>query len=79
MQMQPEDLNKLVGLNIRRRRQELRLTQQQLAERMEIWQPYLSEIENGKRATTLATLAEIAEALEVTPSYLLAGQPLAPI
>ena len=75
--MQPEQLQKVVGQNMRRRRQELRLTQEELAERLEaINHPYLSEIENGKRAVTLATVARIAEALEVTPSYLLAGEPM---
>jgi len=77
--MQAQELQALVGQNVRRRRRELHLTQDALAERTEITQPYLSEIENGKRAVTLSTLAGIAGALDVAPSYLLAGQPVASI
>ena len=39
------------------------MTQEKLAGRIDsVNHPYLSEIENGKRAVTLATLAKIAEA-----------------
>lgn len=75
--MQPEELQKVLGQNVRRRRQELRMTQGELAHKLKMTQGYLSEIENAKRASTLTTVADIAEALEVTPSYLLAGEPIA--
>lgn len=75
--MQGSELSRLVGQNIRRRRIELRLTQLELAERVKISQPYLSDVEQGKRTPLVPRLAEFAEALEVTPSYLLAGQPVA--
>jgi len=75
--MQPQELVSLVAANIRNRRTELHLTQQELAERLGIAQPYLSEVENAKRSLSVATVAQFADALEVTPSYLLAGQPVA--
>ena len=75
--MQAEELQTVLGQNVRRRRQELRMTQEKLAEKLKMTQGYLSQIENGNRAATLSTVADIAEALEVTPSYLLAGEPIA--
>jgi DNA-binding XRE family transcriptional regulator len=43
-----------------------RMTQQQLAEKVEISTPYLSQIETGKRTGTFEILLAIARALEVT-------------
>ena len=42
------------------------MTQQQLAEKVEISTPYLSQIETGKRTGTSEILLAIARALEVT-------------
>jgi DNA-binding XRE family transcriptional regulator len=42
------------------------MTQQQLAEKVEISTPYLSQIETGKRTGTSEILLVIARALEVT-------------
>ena len=77
--MQPQELISLVGENIRRRRLELRLTQQELGDRLGVTQTYISDVEQGKRSPRLGRMAAIAEALEVTPSYLLAGQPVVAI
>ncbi|KAF0216192.1 MAG: helix-turn-helix transcriptional [Geobacteraceae bacterium] len=41
------------------------LTQQELAQRVGISKPYLSQIETGKRQGTVETLSAIARALEV--------------
>jgi len=42
------------------------LTQQQLADAVEISKPYLSQIETGKRTGTTDVLSAIAEALDVS-------------
>jgi DNA-binding XRE family transcriptional regulator len=42
------------------------LTQQQLADRVGISKPYLSQLETGKRTGTTEVLASIAEALDVS-------------
>lgn len=47
------------------RRSELRLTQQQLAERMGTSHSAISRIEGGQHRTSVATLQRLAEALEV--------------
>jgi transcriptional regulator with XRE-family HTH domain len=60
-----------VGSEIYRRRRQRGITQQTLAQRAQIAQPNLSEIEQGKRDMTIATLERIATALSVTPAELL--------
>jgi transcriptional regulator with XRE-family HTH domain len=48
-----------------RRRTELRLTRQQLAERVGKSYPYVSQIETDKRVPSMRTMHALAEALEV--------------
>lgn len=47
-------------------RENRELTQQQLANRVEISKPYLSQLETGKRTGTTEVLAAIAKALDVS-------------
>ena len=77
--MQAEQLAKVFGENVRRRRGELKLSQQALAEKSKIPQPDISEIEQGKRPPNLATIAKIAEGLGIPPSQLLSLETLAAI
>jgi DNA-binding XRE family transcriptional regulator len=46
------------------------LTQVQLAQRANLTQGYLSDLESGRRAGTKETLLELARALDVDPSWL---------
>jgi len=55
------------------RRTELRLTRQQLAERVGKSYPYVSQLETNKRVPSIKTLHELARALEV-PLNELAGR-----
>ena len=50
---------------IRKRRLEKHLTQKQLAEMSDITQPYLYEIENGRKSPSIDVLAKICEVLEI--------------
>lgn len=77
--MQPEQLAVVFGQNVRKRRKELRLTQEALAEKTKIPQPYISAVESGKRCPNLSTVAQIAEALGIPPSHLLSVESLAAI
>lgn len=56
----------MVGRNIRAKREQLGLAQDELAHRAEIHVTYLSGVENGRRNITLAVLERIAAALGVT-------------
>ena len=60
------DLMRLVGRNVRRIRREQRLTQEQLADRCDHSQQYVSDLERGKQNATLKSIAALAAALEVS-------------
>jgi transcriptional regulator with XRE-family HTH domain len=64
----------MVGTEIRRRRRERRLTQEQLAFRAGLTPHYLSTIENGHRDPSLSTIEALAGALETTPGELLGAR-----
>ena len=57
------DVRERVGLNLQRLRREKGLSQEELADRANIHQTYLSGVERGKRNPTITVLQRIAEAL----------------
>lgn len=70
-QVAPEELVSVFATNVRIFREKLKLTQAQLAERLDTYTSYISALENGKKTPWLANLAILAEALETTPDALL--------
>jgi transcriptional regulator with XRE-family HTH domain len=66
-----DDWGAIVGTNVRKRRQERGLTQEQLAFAAEIDLTYVGGIERGKRNPSVLVLVRIAEALSTDPSDLL--------
>jgi transcriptional regulator with XRE-family HTH domain len=58
-------LRKRVGLAIQARRRVLGLSQDEIARRARLSNPYVSQIETGKRNPSLVTLDCIATALEM--------------
>ena len=63
-----------LGQRIRKRRQALKLTQQQVAKSLGLTSQHLSAVEQDKRAPSLNTLAKLAEELGVSIDYLLTGR-----
>ncbi len=63
-----------IGKRIRKRRQELKLTQQDLARALGLTPQHISVIEQDKRAPSLSSLGKLAEELGVTVDYLAAGK-----
>jgi len=61
-----------IGANVRRLRGE-RLTQQALADRLEMSVQYVSRIERGLVNLTMDTFVRIANALEAKPAELMRG------
>lgn len=61
---------KLLGKNIKARRKEIGLTQQELADKMDISLNFMGKIEVAFSKPSLDTLIQIAEALETTVSDL---------
>ena len=60
-----------VGSVIREFRQQVGLSQDDLADRMDMSTPYISMLENGKRYPSIEMLIRIALALEVRPGAML--------
>jgi len=70
------DMRRLVGKNVRRIRLAKGLTQEAFAERSGFSQQYLSDLERGQRNPTVVTLYELATALGVKHSELIAPDSL---
>jgi transcriptional regulator with XRE-family HTH domain len=65
------DMRVLVGANVRRRRVELGMTQEDLAEAAGLSQQYISGLERGQRNPTVVTLWELSRPLSLLPADLL--------
>ena len=63
-----------LGERIRKRRQLMKLTQQELGKALGLTSQHISALEQDKRTPSLASLAKIAEELGVSVDYLLTGQ-----
>lgn len=59
------------GLAIRHFRQQAGLSQDGLADRLDISPPYISMLESGRRYPSIEMLIRIAKALEVSPGDML--------
>ena len=63
-----------LGQRIRKRRQILKLTQQQLAKALDLTPQHVSALEQDKRTPSLTSLAKLADELGVTVDYLVTGK-----
>jgi len=63
-----------IGEKIREARLAGKLTQEELAEKVDICVTYLSDIERGKKFPSFALFVKFAEALDVSADYLLRGE-----
>ena len=68
------DIVRLLGRNVRDRRKQLGLSQEELAFRAGMKRSYLSDLERGARNPTVRALGRLAEALGAAPGELLAGE-----
>ena len=64
------DVRERFGFAVKARREELGLTQEDLAERAGIHRTYLSDIERGGRNVSLINIEKVAEALSMPISEL---------
>jgi transcriptional regulator with XRE-family HTH domain len=65
-QKKTAEINKRFGKALRRRRRELDLSQEELAERAELHQTYISDIERGGRNPSLENVEKLAKALDIS-------------
>lgn len=68
-----EGILEAFGKYVRRRRHDLRLSQEELAERANLHRTYIADIERGTRNLGLLNVVKLARALEDSPSELLEG------
>ena len=64
------DIRRLFGANLRRHRLAAGLSQEAVAERMDVDRAHVSSMERGQQNVTLLTLWEAAQALGVKPAAL---------
>jgi transcriptional regulator with XRE-family HTH domain len=64
-------ITKKLGDNVKKLRQESRLSQSELAAELAVDKSYISNIENGKKNPTLKTIEKIAQVLGVSPDKLI--------
>lgn len=69
--MQPSELDRLLGLEIQRRRIAKRWSQESLAEVTSLHRTYISQLERGLKSPSVRVLYRIATALGVSMSILL--------
>lgn len=60
-----------LGTRLRQERLKHKLTQERLAEKIDVSHAYIGQIERGERSLTLETLIKLANQLEVTADELL--------
>lgn len=69
-----KDLNyKEIGKRIKFKRLEAKLTQEKLSETIEVSPSYISEIERGTSICSLATISNVANALNTSLDFLVFG------
>jgi transcriptional regulator with XRE-family HTH domain len=68
---QPHPVDIAVGINVRRRRKELGMSQETLAEAIDLTFQQVQKYEKGSNRISCSKLVEIAKALECSPSKLL--------
>lgn len=69
-----ENLLKEMGKRLVERRKQLRLTQEELAERADLTTQTISTAETGKKALRPENIIRICAALDISPDYLLLGK-----
>jgi transcriptional regulator with XRE-family HTH domain len=74
MNLDEQEHLRAVGLRIRKRREDMNLTQAQLGERCELDRTFIGSVERGERNVAILNLRKIAQALRVPLPDLLAEE-----
>ncbi len=68
-----DDVLKEMGRRLAERRKQLRLTQEEVAERADLTDHTISTAETGRKALRPENIIKICAALDISPDYLLLG------
>ena len=63
-----------MGARVRQRRQELKLTQEQLAERAEVSPAFIGHIERGEKKASVETVVALCGSLDISADFLIRGK-----
>lgn len=63
-----------VGVRVKTLRKKQHMTQEQFAEKIDVSQHYVYEIERGLKTMSIYTLANVADALDTSIDYIVNGQ-----
>lgn len=69
-----DDINKEVGERIRRYRERLNYTREQLSEKTDLSVQFIADIERGRKGFTIATLQKLCGGLSVSADYIVMGR-----
>jgi len=64
---------KAIGRRIRFQREQLRMTREQLAEKLEVSAKFCADIEYGMKGMSMTTLNNLSEILNLSTDYILKG------
>ena len=70
-----EEMLRAVGERISGRRKQLKMTQEELAARMDVSTQMISYAEQGRKAMRPENLAKLCAALQISADYILTGKP----
>ena len=59
------DIHKIIGINIRKHREKLKLTQQDLAELADLSINFIGQIERGTKKASLDTIKKLSDVLKI--------------
>ena len=74
--MQPEEFRRILAKRIRFQREKLGMTQAEVAAKLGVTQPYISDIESGRVGMHSDRIAQLANILRTNPSWLSSSEPV---
>lgn len=69
-----KDLDAQIGLRVRMKREELKLSREKLAECINVSPQFIAQIELGRRGMSSATLYKVCNALSTSADYIILGR-----
>jgi transcriptional regulator with XRE-family HTH domain len=77
--MTEQEIRETLGASIRKHRKRLSLSQERMAEKLDIATNFLSDIENGRKWLSAGTLAKLTEVLNVDANELFSREHKLPL
>lgn len=69
-----KQINIEIGMRIKQIRTQRKITQEQLAEMIDVTVQYISDLERGVTGSSVATIVKLCQVLDVSSDYILLGK-----